>query len=51
MADNMKQFSEETKKFLAYDKAIANLKEAGLADVFIRAIVEGSRSDEGCGRS
>jgi hypothetical protein len=38
MADNMKQFSEETKKFLAYDKAIANLKEAGLADVFIRAI-------------
>jgi hypothetical protein len=38
MADDMKEFSAETKKFLAYDKAIANLKEAGLADVFIRAI-------------
>lgn len=38
MADDIKQFSHETKKFIAYDKAMANLKEAGLADVFIRAL-------------
>lgn len=38
MADDIKQFSEETKRFIAYDKAMENLREAGLADAFIRAI-------------
>jgi hypothetical protein len=38
MAEDMKNLSDEVRRFIAYDNAIANLKEAGLADVFIKAI-------------
>ena len=34
----MKELSDEVRKFIAYDNAIANLKEAGLADAFIKAL-------------
>ena len=34
----MKELSEDVRKFIAYDKSIANLKEAGLADAFIASI-------------
>jgi hypothetical protein len=34
----MKEFSDDVRKFIAYDNAMANLKEAGLADAFIKAL-------------
>ncbi|HUL51169.1 MAG TPA: hypothetical protein VLU94_01160 [Candidatus Nitrosotalea sp.] len=34
----MKEVGDDVRKFIAYDKAIANLKEAGLADAFIKAV-------------
>ena len=34
----MKEMSNDVRKFIAFDNAMANLKEAGLADAFIKAL-------------